>query len=428
MSLHYSPYTSETPDSHNTPFSQFAPFSPMQQQTGIPRPVAPQRSVSHYPPIPMPFAGTHQTPQTGISRPIAYQNSVHIGSAPELLHVMRHLNSLRQIISGKVYSPLSTYLALSMLLFGSGGKAKEELSRFLGLSEFQPVSITSRNVLIANGLFIRPSFPVRKEYINTLQTLNTEVYNKLDADLINGWVSQKTQGLIPKIVDGLTPNDVLILINTIYFKSQWMYKFSSNSNYQEIFNKSNQVPHVLASNPQKRITMMKQTHEFNYFEGPNYQKLEMPYTDGATVMGFILPRPDLELEQLDLSECLQQPAYQTEVIVHIPKFTQESTHQLDSIMKYIGVRNIFSTDCDNLHGISNAGKSAPFYVSKIIQKAKIIVDEEGTEAAAATMVQCQFLCADLNKPPTPLFKADRNFIYYIRSGSTFLFIGSLTKA
>lgn len=280
---------------------------------------------------------------------------------------------------------------------------------------------------VANALWGQKGYEFLDEFVELIESNYDGKLNEADfirateatRKIINKWVEKKTnnkiQNLIQKgVLDSMTR---LVLTNAIYFKGNWARQFKKDN--------TKDAPFTLADGGKVDTAMMNQTAEFGYMETESFQVLELPYVDDELSMIIFLPR---EIEGLDefektltvenLSKWLSR-LYKREVIVSVPKFKMTSQFSLASVLKSMGMADAFSSNA-NFSGIN--GKK-DLFISAVIHKAFVDVNEEGTEAAAATAVGIRLTSVGPSRKP--VFMADHPFLFLIRdnhSGSI-LFIG-----
>ena len=237
---------------------------------------------------------------------------------------------------------------------------------------------------------------------------------------INAWVEKETQGKIkdllqPGVLGALTR---LVLTNAIYFKGTWASQFEEGATREE--------PFTLATGQQVKVPMMNKTEKFGYTEAEDFQALELPYAGDDLSMVVFLPRtvdglPALE-EKLSL-ENLERwlgGLRRRQVQVSLPRFTMTSQFGLQEVLKSLGITDAFSLPPADFSGMNGR---TDLFISAVVHKAFVDVNEEGTEAAAATAVVAVTSAA--RPEPVPVFRADHPFIFLIRdtrSGSV-LFMG-----
>jgi serine protease inhibitor len=237
---------------------------------------------------------------------------------------------------------------------------------------------------------------------------------------INAWVEKKTNDKIkelikPGVLSSLTR---LVLTNAIYFKGNWARQFEKD--------KTQDAPFTLLSGRKVDVPMMNQKADFKYTETDDFQALELPYVDNELSMLILLPREFdglKEFEQRLTSENLSQwldKLYKREVIVSVPRFKMTSQFGLADVLKSMGMTDAFSAGRADFSGMD--GKK-DLFISAVIHKAYVDVNEEGTEAAAATGVTLRLTSVGPTK--IAVFRADHPFLFLIRDNKTnsILFIG-----
>jgi len=236
---------------------------------------------------------------------------------------------------------------------------------------------------------------------------------------INTWVEKETndkiKNLIQKgVLDSMTR---LVLTNAIYFKGNWARQFKKD--------RTKDAPFTLANGKKVDVGMMNQTAEFNYMETESFQGLELPYVDDELSMIILLPKEFDGLDEFEktltvenLSKWMDE-LHNREVRVSVPKFKMTSQFALTSVLKSMGMIDAFSVNAD----FSGMNGRRDLFISAVIHKAYVDVNEEGTEAAAATAVTMKL--TSVGPTRIPVFQADHPFLFVIRdnhSGSI-LFIG-----
>jgi len=236
---------------------------------------------------------------------------------------------------------------------------------------------------------------------------------------INAWVEQRTKDKIKELIkQGLLNSFTrLVLTNAIYFKGDWLSQFEKDLTKQALF--------WLSSDNSIKVPMMTQRGKFGYMQDSNLQILELPYSGNDLSMIILLPKRKDDLAQVEeaLNErnlnLWTQHLKTKEVIVFLPRFKMTSEFSLAETLVLMGMTDAFDRSAD----FSGMTGKKDLYISKVIHKAFIAVDEEGTEAAAATAVVMKRLSAS-NEEPTVIFRADHPFIFLIRhnpSGSILFF-------
>ncbi len=232
-------------------------------------------------------------------------------------------------------------------------------------------------------------------------------------NFLNTRVSEETNGLIEKLIDKpLDESARLVLVNTLYFNNEWKYKFEGYATFDREFYGNNGTEIV--------PTMHQGTIDLEYGEGNRLKSVTMPYQDGS-VMNIYLPKNGLDniadvVSALTLDELTGEFEVRREtqkVDIAMPKFECDYSGSLQEMLRLLGVNKAFDPNNAEFGGIS---AEEQLYISKIIQAAKIICAEEGTEAAAATMAAMETGAALVTEEPVQ-FIVDRPFMYEIKSPS-----------
>ncbi|XP_029176017.1 serine protease inhibitor 3/4-like isoform X5 [Nylanderia fulva] len=331
-----------------------------------------------------------------------------------------------------ISSPLSADIALSMAATGAAGSTETQFRDVLNLPS-KPQTLTGYQNLIdtlnnvenvtlklANKMFIGKDFPVKPQYKQDLQTYYRSDIESVDfsqsakaADTINTWSREKTNNRIDNIVQAsdLDPSLALVLANAVYFKGNWAHQFDSAATTDRPF-------HVNA-NTVKQVPTMYRKGNYKYVELPEYEVkcIELPYANKEVSMVIILPDkvdglPALIEKLQDVStECSVRLAqtYEREVRVYLPKFKTESKLDLgDTLSQKMGLSEPFS-NAANFNGISDVRLK----IDKVVQKAFIEVNEEGSEAAAVTVQLLVDKILILPISPPKMFSIDHPFAYLI---------------
>ena len=284
---------------------------------------------------------------------------------------------------------------------------------------------------VANALWGQKDYGFLKEFLKLIETNYDGRLNEVDfvrateatRKTINAWVEKKTNDKIKNLIsegvlDSMTR---LVLTNAIYFKGNWAKQFKEN--------RTKDSPFTLADGQKIDVAMMYQKAEFGYMETDTFQALELPYVDEELSMVILLPKKYDALDEFEktltpdnLTQWLAK-IFKCEVVVFVPKFKLTSQFSLASVLKSMGMTNAFSSDAD----FSGINGKRDLFISAVIHKAFVEVNEEGTEAAAATGVVMRL--TSIGPAPIPVFRADHPFLFLIRdnlSGSI-LFIGRVAN-
>ncbi|KAK7881253.1 hypothetical protein WMY93_029662 [Mugilogobius chulae] len=322
--------------------------------------------------------------------------------------------------SNVFFSPLSISSALAMVLFGARGNTATQMSECL------KTNAVSGDVHSAFGSLLqklnKKDAPyaldfldgTKKYYDSELETVDFVQKSEEARVTINTWVEEKTnEGAVDKFTK-------LVLVNAIYFKGNW------DENFEERLTKD--FDFRINKSQTKKVKMMFQESKFplKYIEDVNCQVLEMPYKGKELSMLIFLPN-DIEDDTTGLEKLEQQLTYENfaewtrpermrgvKVMVYLPRFKLEETYDLKDVLTSMGMVDAFDENRCDFSGMSPA---KDLVVSKVVHKAFVEVNEEGTEAAAATAAIMVLGCAFPPRPP-PTFKADHPFLFFIRHNIT----------
>lgn len=335
-----------------------------------------------------------------------------------------------------IISPLSISSALSMALNGANGATLDAMTETLRLNGLSPeiinesyknltealLKVDSRVLIsIANSIWNEKKFVVKKPFADILtQYYSTESksfdINDPDATKpINDWIDLKTNGLIKNMVDQLDPKTVMLLINAIYFKGKWNSQFDKDKTINESFYKS--------ADSDLQVPMMKQTSDYKIYKAETYTVAEFPYGQGNFAMDVILPDDNNGLKDVLSSITITvlnewyDKMYQREADVSFPRFKYSYKKELKEILSDMGMGIAF-TDTADFSDISDLN----IYISFVLHQAFIDNNEEGTEAAAATVIGFE----NTSVPSGPfILNINHPFVYIIRETTTnsILFMG-----
>ena len=349
--------------------------------------------------------------------------------------------SVRSNNGNVVISPYGAFVALSMLANGAEASTRSEILRVLKvgdslteLNQSNAKSLGATNaetkvqLKIANAIFVDKDFPVLKSFTQSVEeSYKAEVRNLsfLEPDsvkTINGWVSEKTQGRIPILIERLRAGDCAVLLNAVYFKGLWQSAFKKTDTADSAFH--------LENGTVKQVPMMKHETKYPYYKGENFEALSLPY-QGAESLIVLLPDRDKKASdicrELDAKgwAAVTKGLHEEEVDLELPRFQISFSEELKPMLERMGMTNCFSPRSANFKALS----STPAYVGRAIQKTFIDVNEEGTEAAAATAIVMHFRAMSAVKPKPLEFKVDRPFIIALKEEGTgsLLFLGLVNE-
>jgi serine protease inhibitor len=338
------------------------------------------------------------------------------------------------------FSPYSISTALAMTYAGARGETARQMEKTLhfgqasaglhpGFSELMKrfnASGKSYQIAVANALWGQQGIYFYPEFLEITDRYYEAGFKEVDyirqteqARLtINDWVEEKTNH---KIVELLKPDVLscltrLVLTNAIHFKGKWKLEFKPEATRPE--------PFYGLAGTKPDVPLMRQRGEFKYVETPQVQVLELPYTGGEIVMDILLPKPESEIVKLEPDfkltnfESWLDKMELMPVSVFLPRFKLEKGLQLNKFLQALGMTAAFDGGSADFSGISNI----PLLITHVIHKAFVEVNEEGTEAAAATAV-----VVDEKAVVAPVFRADRPFLFLIRdvNSGSILFMGKM---
>jgi serpin B len=343
-------------------------------------------------------------------------------------------------------SPLSVSLALAMTYNGANGQTKKAMEETLKLSGLSTDEINQsyqflvdallnvdKEVLIdiANAIFYKESFMVENDFISTNQTYYDAQVSALDfsspdaKDIINGWVADQTNDLIKEIIDQVSGDHVMFLINAIYFKGTWKYEFDKNGTHVLDFKKSEAAT--------IQVPMMNHEGTHLYSSNNLFQAVKLPYgnehyymvvllpTDGGTVEGLIN-----ELSMSNWETWMENFSKQSKVNITIPRFKFEYEIKLNGILEDMGMGIAFKSGLADFTKINKGGN---LNIDEVKHKTFVDVNETGTEAAAVTSVGMVNTSVGGSEASVINFKADRPFVFAIIEADTeaILFLGKVSN-
>jgi serpin B len=342
-------------------------------------------------------------------------------------------------------SPLSISVALAMAYNGAGGDTKTEMENALKLNGLTPEQINnSYKMLIAalqsldedvvfelaNAIFYANGFEVKSPFLSTNQDFYDAKVESLDfsspASLvhINNWVAEKTHDKIVKIVESLSPNDRMVLLNAIYFNGIWSVKFDEDGTKLHNFKKK--------GGANIEVPMMNKEDKLDYTTNSLFSAIKLPYGTGQYNMVVLLPGSDKNSADIidDLSadnwnEWMKSFETEEHVVVTMPRFKFAFELQLNSVLKKMGMLKAFVSSQSDFTKITDDKK---LYISSVVHKSFIDVNENGTEAAAVTSVTFSTTSIGPGDQIQKIyFTADKPFVFAITEKDTdaILFIGEM---
>ncbi|MEJ6483387.1 serpin family protein [Nostoc punctiforme UO1] len=340
-------------------------------------------------------------------------------------------------------SPSSVAIALAMTYNGASGSTQQAMAKTLELQGMNLPEINSsyavalKQILenpdakvklsIANSLWANqdvsfaPDFLKRTQDFYQAKVSNLNFKDAAASNIINNWVKENTKGKITKIVESIEPDQVLFLINAIYFKGNWSNEFDKSQTAQ--------YPFYVTSSRRKQHPMMSQEGDYRYYESKEFQAVSLPYgKDGKISFYIFLPKQSSNLKafyqnlNVENWEKWMTQFNKQKGFIRLPRFKTDYEVTLNDALKNLGMEEAFS----NKANFSGMGKN--FAISQVKHKTFVEVNEEGTEAAAATSVG--IVTTSLRDEPEPFrMIVDRPFFCAIRDNQTgnVLFMGSIIE-
>jgi serine protease inhibitor len=358
--------------------------------------------------------------------------------------LFNQIQTQQQSQENLVISPSSIAIALAMVENGTDGTTKQEMTTALELAQLDPGSVDTSyqklmetlksadpnvKLAIANSLWVNQNITLKQQFINAAQEFyQAEVTNLNFADpqttnTINNWVAKNTANKISQIVDSVSPQEAMYLINAIYFKGIWTNKFDPKATTEQPFydQPDSAQPH----------SMMNQTGKYRYYQNDLFQAVRLPYGEKEELgMYIFLPQETSNLtefnQQLKINnwqEWLSQMRSRQGNIT-IPRFQLESETDLNQYLSNLGMKQIFNSSQANFSAMTDT----PVAVNRVKHKTFIEVNEEGTEAAAVTSIGIRITSVDPENVPFNM-NVNRPFFFAIRDDitETILFMGDVVK-
>lgn len=359
------------------------------------------------------------------------------GSNAFAFDLFREINGERR--SANVFiSPLSASMALGMTANGAAGSTYDAMRAALRLGTASKTEVNegykslitllrgldkSTDFRIANSIWYEKTFPFNASFLTDSKSFFDATVVGLDftspsaLTTINSWVSESTEQKIPTILDGIARDEVMFLINAIYFKGSWQKKFDKSQTAD--------APFRAYDGTQATVPLMNQTAQLRIASTPSFTAVDLPYGNSAFTMTVVLPNAGVDVNTVAASfndaswKALEQSLVEQKAHLSLPRFRLTWAATLNPQLRALGMGIAF--DAADFTPMSPRGTE--LVITKVIQKTFVDVDEEGTEAAAATSVGVGVTSA----PPS--IRVDRPFVFVIRErfSGTILFIGKITK-
>ncbi|MCP4726465.1 MAG: serpin family protein [bacterium] len=376
----------------------------------------------------------------GLPRVLTLSEESIIQSGNEFsFKLFREINDWEKIEPNLFISPLSISFALGMALNGADGTTKEEMMNAMEIAGLTDEEInTSFNSLmnllrsldsnvtfgLANSVWIRTDFSVLESYkqacIDYFEAdITTMNFNAPDAaDIINAWIADKTNDKITDIIEApIDPAAVMILVNAIYFMADWTIQFDPED--------TEDLPFYHTDGSSIDVKMMSVKDDFRNFSGTNYKAVELPYSSGLFTMTILLPDTDVNIDEFigdfgpdDMDQLISGLSAPEETSVMIPKLKFRYKLLMNDVLKAMGMNSAFDAGAD----FSRISDFVP-WIGEVIHEGFVDVNEEGTEAAAVTVITFE------RGVSGNTFIANRPYMFVIREteSNTILFMGKITS-
>lgn len=341
-----------------------------------------------------------------------------------------------------IISPLSINAAFAMIYNGAEDKTKREIATYFGeagtstindkytklLDSFKSdKSSDEQKVYSANSFWYNRTYKVKDEFRSILENQysaeiqDVDFTNKTTVNKINAWVSKNTEKNINEIVKELDSRTASVLINTLFFKSEWADQFSEYNVDKKDFTN--------LDGSKSQVDMMMSV-EGTYLENNFATGFMKPYYDGRYAFVGILPKEEgtYKVHNLDIASLMASASNRYDVNISLPKFKMEYDTSLVQTLSELGIQDIFDAKLANLNGVFDDAKEN-IYVSDVIHKATIDVDEKGTTASAATAMVMMESSMMINPPEKKDVHLDRPFVFMIvdTKSNYPLFIGKVNN-
>lgn len=336
----------------------------------------------------------------------------------------------------RVYSPISLYVALSMLTEMTAGETKQQVMELLSAADSETLRQTVRDLWmsvylddgrsvcrLANGAFLRENADVKQEAVDALadwyyaSTYRVPMGTAEADEAIASWLNQNTGGLLSQETREIQTevDNLLRLYNTIYYKSSWRDAFESSRTREDVF--------TAADGAAQKTDFMHRTERGSYRKGDGYTAAPRSLNDGHMV--FVLPdesvTPESLLQRQGLLTELAGDYNAAELVWSVPKFDVKSSTGLNEALRSLGVTGAFDGTKADFTPLTDNGA----VVDSVMQAARVKIDEDGVEAAAYT----EIVCADsamMEEPPTVEMELDRPFLFVIFDYNNVpLFVGTV---
>lgn len=335
------------------------------------------------------------------------------------INLIKKVNE-RNKMENYIISPIGIELILALCSNGAEGETQKEILEVLKFKNIEDANKKSKEILeqfkknenalkIASAILTK--IRAKDRFIKIgMSDYDTKVEELKNYEYVNKWAKNKTKDNIVKIIESLSPNVLMILINALYFEAFWSIKFDPNQTYDlDFFNINNRKS--------KTPMMFLRGELLNYYENDYMQTVKLNYKTKSINAIIILPKENINLyindfkneNYIKIIEELKKP--KTKVNLYLPKFEIEYKIEMREIFQQLGIRKALTKEAD----FNEISDRIPLHIGQILQKNYINVDEEGTQAASVTGLEIILECYKDKDPDSIDFIANKPFIFIIRS-------------
>ncbi|ODS83299.1 MAG: proteinase inhibitor I4 serpin [Cytophagaceae bacterium SCN 52-12] len=379
-----------------------------------------------------------KTPVPVEGKPVNLSPRVAAQTSDFAFDLLRNLDGTEPAGDNIFVSPLSLHIALGMLLNGAEAETREGIIKTLKADESSveelnnayrtllkelPEADSKVNLSIANSVWYLQGFSVRQNFQQVLSEifdaqLYGEPFDMQTVEKINRWASDHTNGKIKQVINEISGDAIMFLMNALYFKGDWKYTFDKKQTQDWNFQ--------LANGSDKKVKMMFVESDLRSYTGSDFTAVELPYSSGQFNLTLFVPAAGKDLnailQDFDASkwDAIQSGMSVSGLKVGLPKFTLDYEIKLNDILSRMGMSRAFSSSAQ-FGAISDAALQVGF----VKQNTFLGIDEEGTEAAAVTTIGMVLTSAGPGTPRTVI--ADRPFFFVIseKTSNTVLFTGRI---
>lgn len=390
-----------------------------------------------------PSPSNQRPARTALPRELSSAERTVLGAANDFSFGLWKTVNEGQRDSNVFVSPLSASFALGMTMNGAAGQTYDEMrtalrfgtaslpaidSGYKSLIALLTTLDPSTTMQIANAIFYRSTFPFNQTFLDdATKWFDAEVKAQNFDDVagtlsaVNGWANAKTTGRIPAVLDAVEPDNVMFLLNAIYFKGSWRDKFDPAATRDAPFHPS--------TGANQTAKLMYRQGLTAYAETDAFQAVDLAYGDSAFTMTVLLPKEGNDVESVAASltpaswQALAASFHPRQVALSLPKITFSWKRRMIGDMRAQGMRAAFVPGGADFTRMSTMGDQ--LYISLLQQNTFVAIDEEGTEAAAVTTVGISVTSA----PAVTQMRVDRPYVFVIRErlSGTVLFMGKITR-